>query len=95
MNRRFIEMTLSCFSYKDSKFVGVLGLHLRQACCSDEVLSFLFQSPEVKYPVELMAIPTCQMDPMLFHHLQLMGAIHTHLLLQVSLETKAGDYSSE
>lgn len=40
------------------------------------------KSPEGKFPVELMAIPTCQMDPMLLHHLQLMGAIHTHLLLQ-------------
>lgn len=55
----------------------------------------LLQSPEVKYPVELMAIPTCQMDPMLLHRLQLMGAIHTHLLLQVSLGSEAGDYSSE
>lgn len=57
-------------------------------------LSFLFQSPEVKYPMELMAIPTCQMDPMLSHQLRLTGAIHTPHLLLVSLGTEDGDYSS-
>lgn len=57
-------------------------------------LSLLFQSPEVKYPMELTAIPICQMDPMLLHQRQLMGAILTHHLLLVSLGIEDGDYSS-
>lgn len=44
--------------------------------------------------MELMAIPICPMDPMLLHHLQLMGAIHTHHLLLVSLRVENRDYSS-
>lgn len=43
--------------------------------------------------MELMAIPICQMDPMLSHQLQLTGAIHTHHLLLVSLGIEDGDYS--
>lgn len=44
--------------------------------------------------MELMAIPTCQMDPMLSHQLRLTGAIRTPHLLLVSLGAEDGDYSS-
>lgn len=80
---------LFCFlwlSDKDSKFVVGLGLCFLQAWCFAQVnLSFLLQPPEVKSPMELMAIPTCRMDPMLLHHPWPMGAIRTHRLLLVSL----------
>jgi len=55
--------------------------------------TLLFQFPEAKYPMELTAIPICQMDPMLSHQLQLMGGIPTHHLLLVSLASEDGDRS--